>query len=62
VTASRVLTTAGQQPSSFHQAAIDRIQHRVEQTIDQPTQQAMRAAETAPLDQVLAEAAAGAKD
>jgi predicted ATPase/DNA-binding SARP family transcriptional activator len=63
VAASRVLTAAGQQPASLHQAAINRIQRHVEQAIDQPTQQAIRtAAETATLDQILAEAAAGAQD
>jgi len=60
--ASQVLTTAGQS-SSFHQAAINRIQRHVEQALDQPAQQAIRtAAETATLDQVLAEAAADAQD
>ena len=33
---------AGQQPSSFHQAAINRIERHVEQAIDQPAQQAIR--------------------
>jgi hypothetical protein len=56
VAASRILTTAGQQPASFHQAAISRIQRQVEQAIDQSAQQAIRtAAETATLDQLLAE-------
>jgi len=63
VAASRVLTAAGLQPASLHQAAINRIERHVEQAVDQPTQQAIRtAAETATLDQVLAEAAAGAQD
>jgi tetratricopeptide (TPR) repeat protein len=61
--ASRVLTTAGQQPASFHQAAINRIQRHVEQALDQPARQTIRtAAETVTLDQVLAEAAADAED
>jgi len=63
VAASRVLTAVGQQPSGFHQAAINRIQRHVEQAIDQPAQQAIRtAAETATLEQVLAEAAADTQD
>jgi tetratricopeptide (TPR) repeat protein len=63
VAASRVLTAAGQQPASLHRAAINRIERHVEQAIDQPTRQVIRtAAETATLDQVLAEAAADAQD
>lgn len=63
VAASQVLAAAGQQPASFHQTAFNRIQHHVDQAIEQPAQQAIRAAaEAAPLDQILAEAAADAQD
>ena len=63
VAASRILTAAGHQPASLQQATINRIERHVEQAIDPPTQQAIRtAAETATLDQVLAEAADDAQD
>ena len=63
VVACRVLTAAGQQLASFHQAAINRIERHVEQALEQPVQLAVRtAAETATFDQVLAEAAADASD
>ena len=48
--ASQVLAAAGQQPASFHQTAFNRVQHHVDQAIDPPAQQAIRAAgEAAPL-------------
>jgi predicted ATPase/DNA-binding SARP family transcriptional activator len=60
VVASNTLTKAGHIPSGLHQAAIDRIGHHVEQTLDQPAQQAIRtAAQTATLEQILNEAATG---
>jgi len=61
--ASQVINPAGQQPASFHQSAINRIERHVGKALDQPAQQVIRtAAQTATLDQVLAEAAAGTED
>ena len=63
VAASQVLAAAGQQPASFHQTAFNRVQHHVNQAIDPPAQQAIRAAaQAASLDQILAEAATDAQD
>ena len=56
--ASQALTAEEQQLTSFHQAAISRIERHLEQALDQPTWQALRtAAETVTLDRLLAEIA-----
>jgi hypothetical protein len=63
VVASRALTTENQQPASFHQAAITRIERQLEQALDQPARQAIRtAAETATLGHVLARMATDTRD
>jgi predicted ATPase/DNA-binding SARP family transcriptional activator len=60
--ASQLLTTEDQQPSSFHQAAISRIDRQLE-ALGQPARQATRtAAQTATLGQILAEAGIDAED
>jgi predicted ATPase len=56
--ASQALTAEEQQPTSFHQAAISRIERHLEQALDQAAQQTIRtAAETATPSQLVAEAA-----
>jgi hypothetical protein len=56
--ASQALTAEEQQPTSFHQAAISRIERYLELALDQAAQQTIRtAAETATPSQLLAEAA-----
>jgi predicted ATPase/DNA-binding SARP family transcriptional activator len=60
VVAGHLLTAEGQQPASFHQAAISRIDRQLGQALDPPSLRAIQtAAETATLDQILAEAATG---
>jgi predicted ATPase/DNA-binding SARP family transcriptional activator len=57
VVAEHLLTTGDQQPTSFYQAAISRIEGQLGKALDQPALRAMqRAAETATIDQILAEA------
>jgi predicted ATPase/DNA-binding SARP family transcriptional activator len=56
--AEHLLTAEDQQPACFHQAAISRIERQLGQALDQPALRAIQtAAETATIDQILAEAA-----
>jgi hypothetical protein len=42
VVTSQILTTEDEKPTSFHQAAIGRIERRLERGLDQPALQAIR--------------------
>ena len=63
VVANQALIEEEQQLTSFHQAAIGRIECHLEQALDPAAQQAIRtAAETVPPSQLLAEAAIDTQD